>query len=87
MHAIANCFRKCGFLVDDCDTLHDVYNDEDTLNNEEKSDWNSFKPTDIEFGNYTSYDDDVSVSEICVDEVINDYVPAQDGEDDGKDVF
>jgi len=68
--AIEKCFKKCGFSSD-CEYI-DVSND--MLNEQEKDDWCSLKPSGMEFDEYVSYDASESVCEIqSVDQVIQDH--------------
>ena len=67
---IENCFKKCGFSADG--EYIDVSND--VLNEQEKYDWCSLKPSGVEFDEYVSYDASVSVCGIrSVDQVMQDH--------------
>jgi len=66
---IENCFRKCGFPSDG--EHIDVSND--VLNEQERDNWCSLKPSGVEFDEYVSYDAGVSVCDIqSVDRVMQD---------------
>ena len=74
---IENCFKKCG-----CSSggeYIDVSND--VLNEQEKDNWCSLKPSSKEFDEYVSYDASVSVCEIqSVDQVMQDHLTCVDEE-------
>jgi len=67
---IENYFKKCGFSSDG--EYIDV--SDDVLNEQEKDNWCSLKPSGVEFDEYVFYDASVSVCEIqSVDQVTQDH--------------
>ena len=76
---IENCFRKCGFPSDG--EHIDVSND--VLNEQERDNWCSLKPSGVEFDEYVSYDAGVSVCDIqSVNRVMQDHLTCVEEEEE-----